>query len=246
MVMLRRDIKEAREGGDEPKVIERFEQLCALVDEAKNVRAGLEPPKEEFDELVQACLQLANQLAKARPEMNVEETEKNVRTQQQEGDRAAQDMDQQAYGEAYQMLVQYARGLQAELRADSGAREEPPADPTARATGAVEHFRGACAQLRPFATGRADELEQKAQEIQARDPKGADDLRRQARTASEMEKRLADIDRDLAELQSQAQTDPDGVMRKCQVIQNDLQRTYDVLQRLGEKTGATIAHIRLD
>jgi hypothetical protein len=61
-----------------------------------------------------------------------------------------------------------------------------------------------------------------------------------------MEKRLLEIDHDLAELQPQAKAKPDDVMRKCQIIHNDLIHVYEVLQKLGEKTGATIAHIRID
>lgn len=243
---LKRDIDEARESGDEPKIIERFEQLCALVDEAKNVSAALEPPKDKFDKLVQTCLQLVRQLVKARPKANAEELEKNIRTQQQEGDRAAQNMDQQAYGEAYQMLIQYAQGLQGEIEGEHGAQQQqPPTDPATQAAQTIEHFRGVCAQLKPFAAGRAKELEQKATEVQTHNPKEANDLRLQARSASEIEKRLLGIERDLVKLQPQAKTDPENVLRQCQVIQNDLARIYDVLQKLGEKTGATIAHIRI-
>jgi molecular chaperone DnaK len=241
---IKRDIDDARQGGDEAKVIERFEQLGALVDSAKNVRAALDPPKEQFDELVQTCLQLARQLAKAKSEVNIEEYEKNIRAQQQEGTRAAQNMDQQAYGDSYQMLVQYARGLEREL--DGGKEKEAPADPATQAINGVQHFRGACAQLRPFASARAGELEQKAKEVEARSPKDAVDLRRQAQTAMEMEKRLADIDRDLAELQPRAKTDPDGTLRQCQAIQNDIVRIYDVLKKLGDRTGSKVPLIGLE
>jgi molecular chaperone DnaK len=246
MRALKRDIDEAREGGDEPKVIERFEQLCALVDEAKNVHAGLEPPKEEFDELVRHCLQLTRQFAKAKPGLDIREIEKNIQTQQQEGDRAAQNMDQQAYSDAFQMLVQYAQGLERELQGDDSPKP-PPSDPATQAINEVQHLRGACAQLRPFASARADELKQKANETQKQDPKGADELGRQAQTALEMERRLTDIDRDLAEMQAQAKTDPDATLRKCQAIQNDLVRIYEVLKKLGEKIGSKKGHyIRID
>lgn len=242
---LKRDIEDARQGGDEPKVIERFEQLCALVDESKNVQAGLEPPKEQFDELVQTCLQLVRQLARAKPEVDLAEYEKNIRIQQQEGARAAQNMDQQAYGDAYQMLVQYARGLQHELQGDNAVKP-PPTDPATQAANEVERFRGACAQLRPFASARISELEQKAKEVEARNPKEAADLRRQANTAADLEKRLADLDRELAELQPQAKTNPDSTLRECQAIQTDIIRVYETLKKLGDRSGSRAPLIVLE
>ena len=243
---IKREIDEARESADEPKVIERFEQLIALIVEAKNVHTDLEPPKKEFDQLVQSCLQMVRQAGRVNSNFNVEEHERNIRTQQQAGDRAAQNMDQQAYGEAFEMLVTYARGLQAEIEEGDNKGPKPKADSATQAAQAIDHFRGICAQLKAYATARARELMQKSTELKSRNPAEANDMQKQAKTAGEMETRLLGIERDLIELQQQSKANPDRVLQQAATIQADLSRIYDVLKRLGDKTGTKLPHIRLD
>jgi molecular chaperone DnaK len=231
MMALKRDIVEARESGEEPKIIERYEELCNLVEEARDVHAALEPPKEEFDELVQKCRLLARKLAQANPNRDLQEMEKDILTHQQEGERAARSMDQQAYSEAFEMLVMYGQGLQKELESQrDGPSKQPPVDPAVQASQYVEHLRGACRELLGFAEACGRELAERIEK--SRDTRQVEQFQRQQTTARQARDRLVAIDRSLAELQPGISTDPQRVLRECQVIEVDLKRIYQQLQSI--------------
>lgn len=247
------DYDDARQGNDEAKMIAIFEEIGQVVEKAKVPIAELEPPKAEFDELVAECLRMAQHLAQVNANIQVDEIERNIRVQQDVGNRAAQAHDQQTYGQAFGMLVQYGRGMMAEIEKLENAGRSPTrqdVDPVTRARGAVEHFRGVCAQLVPYAQSCARELEQAAI-AEKSDPSRAQGLKRQSQTALELARRIGEIEYDLRRMQPQIMTDPTEVLRRCQAHSGDLEGIYNRLEGFMRATARKgpmpdVGRIRLD
>lgn len=235
MASILADITESRLSGEQPKIIECFDQMCALISEASTLTAQLEPPKADFDRLVYISLQLAREIASVRPSFNLDETEKNIRIQQQEGDRAAQEMDQQAYSEAFSMIRDYAQGLKQRLDEliHGSVPQAPPLDPVKAARQAVLEFRDQCRQLREFCMIKARELDRLAEETQGRDARAADSLGRQADKARSLDNEVAEVERRITEIEGLLPNDAQQALQSFGMIENDLERIHNILRKLG-------------
>ncbi|MGH2510324.1 MAG: hypothetical protein ACRDHZ_23360, partial [Ktedonobacteraceae bacterium] len=92
---------------DQDQVTHEFDQMRELADNlgAKQQSNALQPPKEEFDTLVQECVKL-NTYARqhANQPHNAMEMAKTIEEQKQQGERAFAAEDQQTYSDAIQML----------------------------------------------------------------------------------------------------------------------------------------------
>jgi molecular chaperone DnaK len=94
--------------GDQLQAVHEFEELEAMLEEFATSETVLEPPKEEFDRLVDQCREL-NAIVPAVAEgtgvpYNQKDMAASIETQCDHGERAHRNQDQQAYTEAIQGL----------------------------------------------------------------------------------------------------------------------------------------------
>jgi hypothetical protein len=186
--------------GDQLQAVHEFEELEVILAEVPNSEGVLEPPKEEFDQLVDACRVINVEVSHAARSANIphdqREMASSIDAQSEHGERAFRNRDQTAYAEAIQMLDrirQYLVGIyrQTERGNDSrsdGERAVSQARNTAAA--AVEIMRLA------EAAGRAD-FQQEVVVIQRRlvelEQDAERDPQRAQRTTSQLAARLAQI-----------------------------------------------------
>jgi molecular chaperone DnaK len=94
--------------GDELQASHDIEELEVMVGELPNAEALLDPPKEEFDQLVDDCRELnvyvCTVAADAKVPHDEQETARSIDAQCEHGERAFRNRDQRAYAEAIQML----------------------------------------------------------------------------------------------------------------------------------------------
>jgi molecular chaperone DnaK len=186
--------------GDQMQAVHEIEELEVILAEVPNSEGVLEPPKEEFDQLVDDCRVINVEVSHAARSANIphdqQEMARSIDAQSEHGERAFRNRDQTAYAEAIQMLDrirQYLVGIyrQTERGNDSrtdGERAVSQARNTAAA--AVEIMRLA------EAAGRAD-FQQEVVVIQRRlvelERDAERDPQRAQRTTSQLAARLAQI-----------------------------------------------------
>lgn len=102
-------LEKANKRGDKDQAIHEFgnqEELVASL--SGRVKRPLYPPKEEFDELVQKCFNFNQQAYRVASTTgqpyDFAEIEKDIASQQQQGEKAYADGDQKAYAKAIKML----------------------------------------------------------------------------------------------------------------------------------------------
>ncbi len=99
----RRDLNEARAGGDYPKVIQRAKDLEALVRDAR-MAEPLRPPLEELVEKYQACVKLLPKATAKKPELTNSSLKDDLEKALKKGQQAYKQRDREEYAEAAQLL----------------------------------------------------------------------------------------------------------------------------------------------
>ncbi|RFS86989.1 hypothetical protein D0T12_01655 [Actinomadura spongiicola] len=175
--MARQALEEALRARDRAGAVHEFEQLEELEVEAAKFRTVLEPPKEEFDQLVGDCVDLNSHLQRNAGELkqpyDAQEMSRSIEAQRDQGENAHRAGDQRAYGEAIRQLLGYQDHMVAVYRR---AHPQPQKTDTERAVDALELCRRSAAKVRQLAeaAGRADlcaqvdEITQKINELSQR------------------------------------------------------------------------------
>ncbi|MGW6144077.1 Hsp70 family protein [Streptomyces sp. NPDC055140] len=125
----RRAFEEARDRGDVAAAVHEFRELEEIVAVLGEADQELQPPKREFDALVDDCLRLHAHLSESGPAgdkpFDGPEVIRAIEAQRAEGERAHAAGDQRRYGEAIAQLqghFTYLRGL---LRSSPGGELSP-------------------------------------------------------------------------------------------------------------------------
>lgn len=106
--MARASFEAARDRGDVAASVHEAQELERIADEVGRSQHGLQPPKQDFDDAVRACLELHSHLARhGVPQgktFDAPEVARSVEEQRLRGERAYANKDQRAYGEVIQQL----------------------------------------------------------------------------------------------------------------------------------------------
>lgn len=141
-----KDIEEAFQFNDEPKLRQRIAELEGLIKEIEVRDQPLEPPKTQFDMLVQECHQLGVLASGLLENFDLFEWQENIETQRKFGEEAYQSKDQQRYNECYTNLVSHFQHLRDKLQDKiRGSRGEPTDEE--RAQGLVAGLQQAIEEL---------------------------------------------------------------------------------------------------
>jgi molecular chaperone DnaK len=165
--------------GDQLQASHDVEELEVMVGELPNADAVLDPPKEEFDQLVDDCRELNvyvhNVAADAKVPHDEQETARSIDAQCEHGEGAFRNRDQRAYAEAIQMLErirEYLLGIYRKVERGNDRRTD--AERLAGRARDVAEFAKTVMRLAE-AAGRAD-LQQEIAVIQ----RGLDEVERDA------------------------------------------------------------------
>ncbi|MFG2524327.1 Hsp70 family protein [Streptomyces sp. NPDC048527] len=120
----RRAFEEARDRGDVPAAVHEFRELEEIVAVLGEAGQELQPPKRDFDALVEDCLRLHAHLAESGPAgdkpFDGPEVIRAIEAQRAEGERAHAAGDQRRYGEAIAQLQGHFTYLRSLLRSSPG------------------------------------------------------------------------------------------------------------------------------
>jgi molecular chaperone DnaK len=205
----------ARARGDEAQAVHEFEEMEEIVASIARTESPLDPPKEAFDELVQACYELNRYVAplaekKGQPH-DARETERNIDAQRQQGEKAYRDGDQTAWGDVIQML----ESIRQHLIGFARKVVDDPRTPEQKVRDAVKHVAGEAEKVANLAAARdRRDLQAEAEQIRAR----------------------------LAALLAEAGANPDGVRDKLQREYGRLEQMMDLLmERAPRAAGGKLA-----
>ncbi len=109
----RHDLKEARAGGDYPKVIQRAKDLEALVRDAR-MSEPLRPPLEELIGKYETCLKLLPKASAKKPDLANSSLQDDLEKALKKGQYAYQQRDRESYMESTQLIttsLQFLRNL---------------------------------------------------------------------------------------------------------------------------------------
>ena len=200
----------AHERGDDAQAIHEFEEMEEIVASMEQTEAGLQPPREDFDRLVEECVELNRAVARAAAEEGQphdhRDMEQGIEAQREQGEKAFSDENQQAWGDAFMMLENLRNhlvGLYRKLKQAEDTRTD-----TEKAADHARHAEGEAAQAAQMAA--AQQRQDLQQETQA--------LRRK-----------------LAELAREAQKNPRGVQEKIAQVRNRLGQIMNVLLGKSQK-----------
>jgi molecular chaperone DnaK len=115
---IQQTFEQARADGDGPKLIDAFQELDDLLREIGQASSPLSPPWEEYQDLLEACRRLANEIERTKPDYPVAEARKTLETEAKDARAAYTAQDQQLYGERWERLRGLHSGLQRELTAE--------------------------------------------------------------------------------------------------------------------------------
>jgi len=160
--MVRKAFEEARGSGDVSAAVHEFQELQQLADSVTTQHSrGLEPPKQDFDDLVEACLSLHAYLVQnGVPQgktFDAPEMSRTIEDQRQRGERAWTNSDQRAYGEVIQQLHRMYRYLEQLMRTESA----PELTPAVRAEELVRAGMQGSQELLRVAAGTGRTAEQR-------------------------------------------------------------------------------------
>ena len=191
-------LRAAMDRGDRLQAVHEFEELEDMAEEIAKGDTVLEPPKEEFDRLVDDCRELKvvvrDIAARTGVPYDQQETAASIETQCDHGERAYRNRDQQAYSEAIQMLDHIRRYLLGIYHGGKGSSGISPESVIA----AVRELDREAADLVPVAEaqGRA-ELQQELRSVRRRLSDLAEDVHRDtagaARKVGQVAERLTQI-----------------------------------------------------
>jgi molecular chaperone DnaK len=205
----------AGERGDQAQLVHEFEELEEIVAEIAKGRRTLDPPKPEFDRLVEECREfndyvrtLAAQVGKPH---DAQEIAKSIDAYAEAGERAFRDSDQHHYREANQGLASLREHLLGFVRANVRHDDIPPGEKAAGLVVAV-----------------AREVTQ---------------VRREAETAGrpDLLRELAALMQELDTLAGRAHDTPDHVRQRAGQIHARLQQIHNSLP--GSSDGETSAGV---
>lgn len=165
----RRDVDEARGTGDHPKLIQRVAELDGLV-RAARLAEPLDPPIDEVDGLVAACLDLLPEAIRRNPGLAESSLRADLASAQEQARSAYAARDRRPYADAVQIVAATHRYLSTVTR-DEG-HDLDQLDVTLQAPLRVEQMREATLGLLVVAlmAGRTDlvpRVEDQMQEIES-------------------------------------------------------------------------------
>jgi molecular chaperone DnaK len=157
----------ARDRGDDSQAVHEFEEMEEGAGSIARSETGLEPPKDVFDELVEACLELNRFVEHHAHEKSVphdaREVQLAIEAQRQQGELAHRDGDQQGWGDVIQMLESIRQHLAAAARKLVDIKPESDEE---RARQFVDAVVKAAQQIRNLASGKQRrDLEAEATQI---------------------------------------------------------------------------------
>lgn len=195
--------------GDESQSVHDFEEMEEICDEYENTGTKLEPPKDYFDQLVDNCRALNDDVRKPAAELgrphDHREMIRAIDAQVEHGERAFRDSDQRAYADAIQGLEdirRYLAEMQRQIRLDTDTRTD-----TEKAMGAL-----------------------RAAEKAARRVKGLAEAKERADLVDEVDS----IARRLAELDADVHADPRGTDQKINRHHVRLEQIEKVLRDMND------------
>lgn len=193
-------LRAAMNRGDQIQAVHEFEELEEMAEEISRGDTVLEPPKEEFDRLVDDCRELSvvvrDIAAGSGVPYDQQETAASIETQTSHGERAHRNRDQQAYGEAVQMLDGFRRYL---LGIYHGSKHSSGITPES-VLSAIRELDREAAELVPVAEAKARaDLQQELRSIRRRLQDLAEDVHRDTagttRKVGQISERLTQIEK---------------------------------------------------
>jgi molecular chaperone DnaK len=169
--MARDAFEAARRSGDRDQAVHEFEQMEEIVAGLGHRASALEPPKHEFDQLVDKCIEYNTYLGQVSGEVGVPhdgpEMARSIEVQRVEGERAFKATDQKSYGDAFRQLTGYRDHLSALVQRAAPPGSEPSDGERAVQTLEVAQRESETVRQLAVAAGRAD-LRDKVDELRAR------------------------------------------------------------------------------
>ncbi|MFI0480183.1 Hsp70 family protein [Actinomadura sp. 9N215] len=202
--------RKALEMGDGDGAVHELEQLEEIVARISRKSGPLEPPKATFDQLVDDCTELLQNVSSmgasgvgTGPAFDPSEVSRGIETQRAHGEKAFRAADQASYAEAFRQLTGYREFLVNQIRSTlpSGYQPSEPEIAMMRLGTLMEELERVRSLV--LAHQRNDLLGD------------VDRLRRRIERAGDL-----------------VQDDATGVLRECAVMENELQRLQnDIVPR---------------
>ncbi|MBO2445705.1 Hsp70 family protein [Actinomadura barringtoniae] len=140
--------------GDVKGAVHEFEQMEELAASIERNATPLQPPKPDFDQIVEDCNQINEALRGAEGGHDPQELARSIEAQRVQGEKAFREGDQSAYSEAIQHLMSYRDHLIDKLR--SGPAPDITPEQAAYATVQVAQEEADTVRQLAVAEGRDD------------------------------------------------------------------------------------------
>ena len=203
------DLDEARSGADYPKVVQRAADLEGLIREAR-LSEPLQPPLETVEKNFASCLELLPQAAQIKPDLAVSSLQHDLEIALDQSRQAYKRRDYQAYDDASKTIGTSLQFLASVTRVR--ITEDQHLDAAVRAVIALEQARQVTQLVLINCLSGG--------------PRGF----------------LADLNQQLEEiehLEEDVDTDPVGVLNRCQVMMTEARRIYQQISP-EDKRGADL------
>jgi molecular chaperone DnaK len=223
-VRINRNLEQARADGDDPKLIDAFQELDELLHEISQTSSPLTPSWQEYDGLLQACRRLVSEIENKRPDYPVADVRKTLNAEAKDAHAAYNAADQQLYTERWQRLRELHDGLERELKPDPTMLKTSPAE---QARVRVDNLLAEAIELERAAVGFAADFDRRSLHPPAGETPDAN--RGHAQQCRQCSQELASCQAPLQHLKSQCIAAPDEVFAECSSYEALVQRWRIVL-----------------